>query len=345
VSIEPRCIACGAPRLDVLESAARCRACGRTFEVRGGIAILVDGRLSGEQSEQVEKWEVRHEGSEIDWGDRFDPSVMNLLTLRNRRFLDRLSLGPQEAVMEVGCSTGKNLRYLSWRTGVAGYGVDIALAPLVNAVEKSQGRQRFFVADAERLPFEDGSFAGLLALDVLEHLPDAQRALGEWARVVRVGGLVALSVPINEVFPTFAWWRRKLFPRRATALDASLGHHVSRFPRPPDVKNWMAQVGLRPVFVEFRAALFEPLWDFVLLPAAVGLYSRVRSRRDRSASTVPNGSETGSANDGPNPMPGGRRRRLFERLAVRPGRVFGMPDRLLEAMGRGSQIYVLARKG
>ena len=342
MSVEPRCIACGAPRLDVLESAATCRACGRAFEVRGGIAILLDGRLNGEQSEQVEKWEVRHEGSEVDWDDRFDPSVTNLLTLRNRLFLDRLSLGPEEAVIEVGCSTGKNLRYLAWRTGIAGYGVDIALSPLVNAVEKSQARQRFFVADAERLPFEDGSFAGLVALDVLEHLSNAQGALCEWARVVRAGGLVALSVPVHEVFPTFAWWRRRLFPRHAAAVDASLGHQVSRFPRPHDVKSWMARVGLRPVFVEFRAALFEPLWDFVLLPAAVGLYTRLRSQPARAA---PNGAGSGGESTGPDPVPGGRRRRLFERLAVRPGRVFGLPDRLLEALGRGSQIYVLARKG
>jgi ubiquinone/menaquinone biosynthesis C-methylase UbiE len=294
--------------------------------------------LSDEQRGQVERWEARHEGTDVDWGDRFDASVTNLLTLRNRRFLDRLAVGQGEAVIEVGCSTGKNLRYVAWRTGASGYGVDIALAPLLNAVEKSAARQRFFLADAEHLPFEDGSFAGLLALDVLEHLSHAQAALGEWARVVRNDGFVALSVPVTEVFPTFAWWRRRLFLRHAAAVDESLGHHVSRFPRPEEVRTWLVRVGLRPVFVEFRAALFEPLWDSLVLPAAVALYTRLRPRGSRPAE-APRGVSASTAT-----ADGGRRRRLFERLVVRPGRLFSLPDRLLEALGRGSQIYVLARK-
>lgn len=341
MSVEPRCIACGAARIHVRESSAACGTCGRTFEVRHGIPILIDGGLSGEQAEQAEKWEVRHEGPEVDWDDRFDPSVTNVLTLRNRRFLDRLPLTSQDAVIEVGCSTGKNLRYLAWRTGVSGYGVDIALAPLVNAVEKSAARQRFYAADAQRLPFDDGSFAGLVALDVLEHLPSPEGALAEWARVVRPGGLVALSVPVTEVFPTFAWWRRRLFPRRAAALDASLGHHVSRFPYPRDVKSWMSRVGLQPVFVEFRAALFEPLWDFVLVPAVMVVYTKLRPRP--SAQRVAGGT-AGNEVTPSSPFSSRRRRRLYERVAVRPGRFFGVPDRLLEAVGKGSQIYVLARK-
>jgi ubiquinone/menaquinone biosynthesis C-methylase UbiE len=305
-----------------------------------GVPVLLRSPLSGAQRFQIERWEGRDEGAEIDWGDSFDPSVPNLLSLRNRKVLDRLPLARAEPVIEVGCSTGKNLRYLAWRTGASGYGVDIALPPLVNALGKSRAQQKFFVADAECLPFEDESFAALVAFDVLEHVQVAEHALGEWTRVVRKGGVVAVSVPVVEVFPTFAWWRSRFFPRHAASAHEALGHDVTRFPRPQKLLTWLTDVGLRPFFVEFRAALLEPIWDFVLLPSVVAFYQWLSSldQNHRISDGIGDTSESSWL--------GNRRgrRRLLELLAVRPGRAFTFPDRLLETMGRGSQLYVLARR-
>lgn len=51
-------------------------------------------------------------------------------------------------------------------------------------------------ADAERLPFEAGSFDLVLGHAVLHHLPDLNRALGEFARVLVPGGtLVFMGEP------------------------------------------------------------------------------------------------------------------------------------------------------
>jgi ubiquinone/menaquinone biosynthesis C-methylase UbiE len=46
-------------------------------------------------------------------------------------------------------------------------------------------------ADAERLPLPDCSFDLVLGHAVLHHLPDLERALGEFARVLKPGGTVA----------------------------------------------------------------------------------------------------------------------------------------------------------
>jgi GT2 family glycosyltransferase/SAM-dependent methyltransferase len=56
---------------------------------------------------------------------------------------------------------------------------------------------RFVPADAVRLPFADGAFDAVTMFDVLEHIPDDARALGEVRRVTRPGGLLLASSP-NE---------------------------------------------------------------------------------------------------------------------------------------------------
>jgi glycogen(starch) synthase len=56
-------------------------------------------------------------------------------------------------------------------------------------------------ADARTLPFEDGSFDVVLAIDLLPHLPKLQEGLAELARVVRAGGEV-----IADTSNRSAWW-------------------------------------------------------------------------------------------------------------------------------------------
>jgi SAM-dependent methyltransferase len=58
-------------------------------------------------------------------------------------------------------------------------------------------------ADAQMLPFEDGSFDAVLLTEVLEHLPDDRAALAELRRVLRPGGVLAVSVP-HRRYPF--WW-------------------------------------------------------------------------------------------------------------------------------------------
>src|SRR5690606_12210117 len=49
--------------------------------------------------------------------------------------------------------------------------------------------------DVTALGFGDAALDAVVSLDVLEHVPDYQRALREFARVLRPGGLLLLCVP------------------------------------------------------------------------------------------------------------------------------------------------------
>jgi SAM-dependent methyltransferase len=75
-------------------------------------------------------------------------------------------------------------------------------------------------AAIEHLPFIDASFDGVICSEVLEHLDDDIAGLREVARVVRPGGVVAITVP-NARYPF--WWD----PVNRT-LEALTGRHVGR---------------------------------------------------------------------------------------------------------------------
>jgi len=53
--------------------------------------------------------------------------------------------------------------------------------------------------DGTHLPFEDGSQDAVFASAVFEHIPDYREVLGEWYRVLRVGGYI-LNLRAPQVF-------------------------------------------------------------------------------------------------------------------------------------------------
>jgi SAM-dependent methyltransferase len=97
-------------------------------------------------------------------------------------------------VLDVGCGAGGTVRWLLDH-GHDGVGVDSSSASLGHAARLVPAGV-LHRGDAERLPFPDASFDGVLLLDVLEHVDDGA-ALVEAMRVLRPGGWVLVSVPAH----------------------------------------------------------------------------------------------------------------------------------------------------
>jgi SAM-dependent methyltransferase len=53
-------------------------------------------------------------------------------------------------------------------------------------------------ADVQALPFRDAAFDAVKATEILEHVPDAGRALAECRRVLRPGGRLVITSPFLE---------------------------------------------------------------------------------------------------------------------------------------------------
>jgi SAM-dependent methyltransferase len=94
-------------------------------------------------------------------------------------------------VLDLGCGVGHSFRALAPRETV---GVDI------DAQAVSGQDRETHVADMRSLPFEDGSFASVLSVQSIEHVPDAEKVLAEATRVLRPGGTAVFVTPNRLTF-------------------------------------------------------------------------------------------------------------------------------------------------
>jgi glycosyltransferase involved in cell wall biosynthesis/SAM-dependent methyltransferase len=121
---------------------------------------------------------------------------------RARLLLDYLELQDGQRVLDDGCGFGVQLMLMGRLRRLHLVGVDTARDRL-GAARRERVPAALASADAHALPFRDQSFDRVLMTEVLEHLEDDRRALAEVHRVLRPGGILALSVP-HARYP-FLW--------------------------------------------------------------------------------------------------------------------------------------------
>ena len=81
----------------------------------------------------------------------------------------------------------------------------------------------FVCGDATNLPFPNESFDAITMFDVLEHIPDHQKAAAEALRVLRPGGYIMVSTPNeNWRFPYYDFMRS--FTPKDSDVMAEWGH-------------------------------------------------------------------------------------------------------------------------
>ncbi|TWF93879.1 methyltransferase domain-containing protein [Saccharopolyspora dendranthemae] len=112
--------------------------------------------------------------------------------------IDRLRVDERHHVLDVGCGIGGPALRTARRTGARVTGITVSEAQVEPAKalarsEDTAGLLDFQLADALSLPFPDGSFDAVFALESMMHMPDRQQVLGEISRVLRPGGRLVLT--------------------------------------------------------------------------------------------------------------------------------------------------------
>ena len=143
-------------------------------------------------------------------------------------------------LLDVGCGPGDLLAALAADYGVDAHGADASPAMVAEAARKI-GDDRVVVAQAEALPFEDGSFERVTMQMVVHHL-DRPRAFDEARRVLASGGRTAIvntdpagvaDFWLADYFPTYVEVERARFPQGdvVAAELRSAGFRESRWER------------------------------------------------------------------------------------------------------------------
>lgn len=107
-------------------------------------------------------------------------------------------------VLEAGCGSGAQAEWLLGQ-GAEVIGIDLSPAMVEEAKRRCEDRGHFFVADlAKPLAIEPDSVDGITCSLVLHYLEDWTVALGSFARVLRDGGWVVLSLdhPFAPALPS-----------------------------------------------------------------------------------------------------------------------------------------------
>lgn len=103
-------------------------------------------------------------------------------------------------VLEVGVGTGISLPHYDKRTRLVG--IDISEAMLEKARRRArelklENVEDIAIGDAEALAYADGAFDVVVAQYVVTAVPNPERALDEFVRVVRPGGEIVIATRLS----------------------------------------------------------------------------------------------------------------------------------------------------
>jgi SAM-dependent methyltransferase len=142
------------------------------------------------------------EASSVNWSDELESlheesSRTHFMDVWTREaILARIgAVPPAPVIADLGCSTGYLLDDLrSAYPNATLIGDDLVAAGLRKAHALIPSA-RLIQADVCDLPLLDASVDAVVSANLLEHVPDDRRALGEMFRVVRPGGRIVIVVP------------------------------------------------------------------------------------------------------------------------------------------------------
>lgn len=138
--------------------------------------------------------------------DYFDAPALSFWNRFGQHTVDRLSLRPDDRVLDVCCGTGASAIPAAISVGSTGYVLGIDLAESLLELARNKSTQKglknieFRVGDFENLGLPNASFEAVICVFGIFFVPDMVAAVQELWRMVRPGGKLAITSWGEKVF-------------------------------------------------------------------------------------------------------------------------------------------------
>ena len=178
---------------------------------------------------------------------------------------NRLNIRPESKILDIGCGGGRHTARAWEFPEILCAGADISHDDLVMCREKLEMHQAFYPpsssmwalcgADVTDLPFLDQSFDVIICSEVLEHVQEDGDAIAEISRVLKHGGILAVSVP--------RYWPEKICWRLSHKYCHTKGGHIRIYRKNELIKKITRQKPtgkLKLTGIHYAHSLHVPFW-------------------------------------------------------------------------------------
>lgn len=209
-------------------------------------------------------------------------TTRGMVVRRFREVLEHADLRPGQRVLDLGCGWAYGTHWARL-LGCAVTGIDLGHDQLSWAARAMPdgGALGLVQANARQMPYAAATFDRAYSVEMMEHVfrPDRPRVLAEIARVLKPGGILAISTPnsnspievAKRVLLRWPALRRRLpsacFPE---ASDDPGTYHPYRYHHPltlGELRGGLETAGFRVLGTKRFLWVFKTLPDAVLAPA------------------------------------------------------------------------------
>ena len=180
-----------------------------------------------------------------------------MLTVDFRKF----PIKPGERVLDIGCGAGRHAFEL-YRRGAHVVAADLngdELGPVNGMFAAMKAEEdippeagaQAVSADTTNMPFPDNSFDKVIASEILEHVPNDRQAMTEIARILRPGGVAAITVP--------SWFPERVCWALSDEYHNNPGGHLRIFTK-DELAGKLTAAGLTVTGSHHAHALHSPYW-------------------------------------------------------------------------------------
>lgn len=103
----------------------------------------------------------------------------------------------RQPILDLGCGFGE-FSGVFFKSTIE-VGIDISAVDLLRAAQGKKYRN-LYAQDARHLSFPNHSFATIISISVLEHIPQVRQAISEAYRVLRPGGFFIVTLPTDKLY-------------------------------------------------------------------------------------------------------------------------------------------------